>query len=97
MKSAILAAAVAVAVGGFASSSYAQDVKKLDYHPAAAMDASSQRGSVDLPAATVSQPGATAASDPAKPMTGNSAAAGEMTGNSTAVGERSVDRSKQNN
>jgi hypothetical protein len=57
MKSAILAIVVAAGVGGFASSSYAQDVKRLQQHPAAAADPSLQHGSVDLPSPTASDLG----------------------------------------
>jgi len=57
MKSAILAVVVAAGVGGFASSSYAQDVKKLQQHPAAAADSSLQHGRVNLPTTTDSHLG----------------------------------------
>ena len=80
MKSAILAVVVAAGVGGFASSSYAQDVKKLQQHPAAAADPSLQHGRADKPSATDSHAGE-AGGAVAKPATGDAVAPG---GSSTA-------------
>jgi hypothetical protein len=80
MKSAFLAVVVATGVGGFASSSYAQDVKKLQQHPAAAADSSLQHGRVDLPSTNASHPGEAGAAV-AKPRTGDTVAPG---GTSTA-------------
>ena len=75
MKSAILVVVVAAGVGGFASSSYAQDVKKLQPHPAAAADPSLQQGKVDKPSGTDSHAGG-AAPGLAKPSTGDAMAPG---------------------
>jgi hypothetical protein len=61
MKSAILAVVVAAGIGVLAPSSYAQEPKKVPLHPAAAGDASFQKGKVDLPskkAAISGEPGA---------------------------------------
>jgi hypothetical protein len=80
MKSAILAVVVAAGVGGFASSSYAQDVKKLQQHPAAAADSSLQHGRVNRPSTTDSHLGEAGAAV-AKPRTGDAVAPG---GTSTA-------------
>jgi hypothetical protein len=75
MKSAILAVVIAAGVGGFISSSDAQDIKKLQPHPAAAADQSLRQGSVGLPSTTASQPGE-ASADYAKPTTGDPVASG---------------------
>jgi hypothetical protein len=80
MKSAILACVVAAGVGGIASSSYAQEVKKLPPHPAAAADPSLQHRAVELPSTTSSHPGA-AGAPVAKPTTGDPVPSG---GKSTA-------------
>ena len=85
MKSAILAVVVAAGVGGLASSSSAQDVMKLQHHPAAAADASLQKGRVDLPSTTASHPGGAGAAI-AKPTTGDSVPSG---GSSTAQSKQS--------
>ena len=85
MKSAILAVVIAAGVCGFAFSSYAQDVKKLQPHPAAAADASLQRGRVDLPTTTASHPGGAGVAV-AKPTTGDAIASG---GKSTAQSKQS--------
>jgi hypothetical protein len=79
MKSAILAIVIA-----FVSSSNAQDLKKLQPHPAAAADQSLRQGDVGLPG-TASYPGA-AGTNYANPTTGDAVASG---GTSTA-------QSKQN-
>ena len=84
MKSAILAIVIA-----FVSSSNAQDLKKLQPHPAAATDQSLRQGDVGLPG-TASHPGA-AGTDYAKPTTGDAVASG---GTSTAQSKTA--QSKQN-
>jgi hypothetical protein len=75
MKNAILAAVIAAGVGGFVSSSDAQDVKKLRPHPDAAADQSLQQRSVELPSAGASHPGG-ASADRAKPKTGAAVSSG---------------------
>ncbi|MEA2840563.1 MAG: hypothetical protein QOF41_1893 [Methylobacteriaceae bacterium] len=74
MKNAVLAVAVTAGVGGFAFSSYAQDVKKLPDHPAAAADRSLQQGKVVSPAEVTSAGGV--GSGVAKPKTGAAVAPG---------------------
>jgi pilus assembly protein FimV len=80
MKSAILAVVIAAGVGEFVSWSNAQDIKKLQLHPAAAADQSLRQGDVGLPSGTASHPGA-AGTNYAKPATGDAVASG---GTSTA-------------
>jgi len=80
MKISILVVVVAAGVAGFASSSYAQDVKKLQPHPAATANPSLQDGRVDKPSATDSHPGE-AGPARALPHTGNAVTPG---GSSTA-------------
>jgi len=75
MKNAILAVVIAASVGGFASSSGAQDAKKLRPHPDAAADQSLQQRSVELPSAGASHPGG-ASADRAKPKTGAAVSSG---------------------
>jgi hypothetical protein len=74
MKNAVLAVAVTAGVGGFAFSSYAQEVKKLPDHPAAAADRSLQQGKVASPAEVTSAGGV--GSGVAKPKTGAAVAPG---------------------
>jgi hypothetical protein len=74
MKNAVLAVAVTAGVGGFALSTYAQDVKKLPDHPAAAADRSLQQGKVVSPAEVTSAGGV--GSGVAKPKTGVAVAPG---------------------
>jgi hypothetical protein len=62
MKNAILAVVIAAGVGGFVSSSAAEEVKQLRLHPDAAADPSLQRENVELPAAGVRHPGGASAS-----------------------------------
>jgi hypothetical protein len=75
MKNAILAVVITASVGGFVSSSDAQDVKKLRPHPDAAADQSLQRGNADLPTAGASHPGG-ASLERAKPKTGAAVSSG---------------------
>jgi hypothetical protein len=49
MKSAILAVVIAMGIGVFNSSSYAQEAKKLQLHPAAAANDSLRKGNAELP------------------------------------------------
>ena len=87
MKSVILAAIVAAGVGGFASSSSAQEVKKLEHHPEATADSALQRGRLELPSPTASHGGgAGAGAAVAKPETGEPRAQG---GRSTAEAKHS--------
>jgi hypothetical protein len=69
MKNAILAVVMAAGVGGFVSSSVAEEVKQLRLHPDAAADQSLLQGNVDLPSAGVSHPGG-ASGTRARPKTG---------------------------
>ena len=85
MKNALLALVVTACAGGFVSSSYAQEVKKLPDHPAAAADRSLQQGKVALPSDVTSA--GSAGTGVANPTTGNPVASG---GSSTA-------QSKQHN
>jgi hypothetical protein len=75
MKNAILAVVIATAVGGFVSSSEAQDATKLRPHPDAAADKSLQQRSVALPSAGASHAGG-ASAERAKPKTGAAVASG---------------------
>jgi hypothetical protein len=84
MKNAILAIVVAAGVGGFVSSSDAQDVKKLPYHPDAAADQSLQQGNAQTPSATASHPGGASARY-AKPKTGAA-----VTSGGTSTGQSKV-------
>jgi hypothetical protein len=68
MKSAILPVIVAASLGAFASGSYAQEVKKLEYHPTAAADQSLQQGSLPLPSKMTTHAGE--AGNVEKPKTG---------------------------
>jgi hypothetical protein len=78
MKGAILAVVIAAAVGGFVSSSDAQDVKKLPPHPAAAADPSLRQA--EPPSPKASYPGGAyvggASADHAKPATGEAVVSG---------------------
>ena len=74
MKSAILAVVIAAGIGGFVSSSDAQDIKKLQPHPAAAADQSLRQRSVNLPSAN--SPGEASAAAYAKPTTGDAVTSG---------------------
>jgi len=85
MKSAILAVVIAAGVGEFVSSSNAQDLKKLQPHPAAAADQSLRQGDVGLPG-TATYLGA-AGTNYAKPPTGDAVASG---GTSTAQSRHTV-------
>ena len=85
MKSVILAAIVAAGVGGFASSSWAQEVKKLEHHPEATADSALQHGRLELPSPTASHGGGAGAAV-AKPETGEPSAQG---GQSTAEAKHS--------
>jgi hypothetical protein len=85
MKSAILAVVMAAGVGGFVSSSDAQDIKKLQPHPDAAADQSLRQGSVGLPSTTASHPGG-ASTNYAKPTTGDAVpSGGTSTGQSKQI------------
>ncbi len=76
MKSAILAVVIAAGIGGFVSSSDAQDIKKLQPHPAAAADQSLRQRSVNLPSGTDNSPGEASAAAYAKPTTGDAVTSG---------------------
>jgi len=69
MKNAILAVVIAAGVGGFVSSSAAEEVKQLRLHPDAAADMPLQQGNVELPAAGARHPGGASASR-VRPKTG---------------------------
>jgi hypothetical protein len=75
MKSVILAIIVAAGVGGFASSSGAAEVKKLEPHPEATADAALLHESLGLPSPTASHTGGAGAAL-AKPETGEPSAQG---------------------
>ena len=80
MKSAIMVVIVAAGVGGLASSSYAQEARKLEHHPEAAADSALQHGRVELPSPMASHAGG-AGGATARPETGPSV---EQGGRSTA-------------
>jgi len=84
MKSAILVVIVAAGVGGMASSSFAQEAKKLEQHPQAAADPALQRGRMELLSPTASHAGGAGAAT-ARPETGPSV---EQGGASTADAKR---------
>jgi hypothetical protein len=85
MRRAILAFVVAAGVGGFVSSSNAQDSKKPP-HPAAAANQSLQQRGVEVPSSNTPHPGEASPGSP-KPRTGDAVVSG---GKSTA-------HSRQNN
>jgi hypothetical protein len=75
MKNAILAVVIAAGVGGFVSSSDAQDAKKLPPHPDAAADQSLRQGNAETPSTTATYPGGASAKY-AKPKTGAAVSSG---------------------
>ncbi len=81
MKNGIFAVLVAAGVVGFVFSSDAQETKKLQPSPRAAADPSLRHGRVDLPSSNATSHPGEAASEAAKPTTGDAAASG---GTSTA-------------
>jgi hypothetical protein len=75
MKSAILVVVIAAGIGGSVSSSAAQDLKKLQPHPAAAANPSLRQESVELPSGTASYYGGASAAS-TKPTTSEAVASG---------------------
>ena len=70
MKSLILAIIIATGAAAFASSSWAAEVKKLEPHPAARAESTSQNRSVALPSPDAAQAAEASATPLARPEAG---------------------------
>lgn len=86
MKSAILVVVIAAGIGGAVSLSAAQDLRKLQAHPAAAADLTLRQESVELPSGTASYYGGAGVASK-KPTTGTAVAPG---GRSTTQSKQSA-------